>query len=213
MPGTPSDPRRVPWSLPTMAPSGPRHAMDIPLPAAQAGAPEFRDAMGAFPAAVCVVTALDDEGIPRGLTCSAQCSVSMDPPCMLICVNRKNRSLDAIRHSQGFLVNLLRAGRYELSDLFASASPDKFAEAQWSPSPASGLPLLSADTLAFVDCALCTEIHAGSHAVLIGLVRGSGAAEPADGPLVYWRRSYGQWSPFVPVRNFAEMPEMPEIYA
>jgi flavin reductase (DIM6/NTAB) family NADH-FMN oxidoreductase RutF len=192
-----------------MMPGG-SHAMDIQLPAAQAGAREFRDAMGVFPAAVCVVTALDADGVPRGLTCSALCSVSMEPPCMLICVNRGNKSLDAIRHSQGFLVNLLRAGRYELSDLFASASPDKFADAQWCPSLASGLPLLFADALAFVDCALRTEIHAGSHAVLIGLVRESGAAEPADGPLVYWRRSYGQWSPFVPVPDYAEMPE---IYA
>ena len=98
----------------------------------------------------------------------------------------------------------------QLSDLFASAAPDKFAEAQWCPSPASGLPLLFGDALAFVDCALRTEIHAGSHAVLIGMVRESGAAEPADGPLVYWRRNYGQWSPLAPARNF---PEMPEIYA
>jgi flavin reductase (NADH) len=184
--------------------------LDIALPADRGGAREFRDAMGVFPAAVCVVTALDDEGIPRGLTCSAVCSVSMEPPCLLVCVNRRNRSLEAIRHSQGFVVNLLRAGRYELSNLFASASPDKFAEAPWHPSPASGLPLLDADALAFVDCALSTEIHAGSHAVLIGLVRESGAAEPGDGPLVYWQRNYGQWSPCVPIRDFAEMPE---IYA
>lgn len=188
--------------------AGDRQPTEILLPTAPADAGEFRDAMGVFPAPVAVVTALDGEGIPRGLTCSALCSLSMEPPSMLICVNRRNRSLEAIRHSDGFVVNLLRAGRRELSDLFASPSERKFTGTDWCPSPASGLPLLACDALAFVDCALRSEIHAGSHAVLIGLVRESGFAEPAEGPLVYWRRNYGQWSPAIP-----DFGDMPEIYA
>jgi flavin reductase (DIM6/NTAB) family NADH-FMN oxidoreductase RutF len=132
----------------------------------------------------------------------------MDPPSLLICVNKRNRSLDAIKRSAGFVVNLLRAGRHEISDLFASPSADKFDGTDWRPSPASGLPLLAKDALAFVDCSLCSEIHAGSHAVLIGQVRESGFVEPSDGPLVYWRRNYGQWSPPIP-----EAADMPDIYA
>jgi flavin reductase (NADH) len=180
---------------------------EIPFRAHDFDAAEFRATMGAFPAAVSVVTALDEQGAPRGLTCSAVCSLSMDPPSMLICVNRRNKSLQAIERSDGFVVNLLRAGKHELSDLFASPSPDKFDGTDWCPSPASGLPLLANDALAFVDCALASEILAGSHAVLVGQVRESGFVDPSDGPLVYYRRNYGQWSPHV---RFAEMPD---IYA
>jgi flavin reductase (DIM6/NTAB) family NADH-FMN oxidoreductase RutF/acyl carrier protein len=156
--------------------------------------------MGVFPAPVSVVTALDERGVPRGLTCSAVTSLSMEPASLLVCVNRGNRSLDAIRRSGGFVVNLLRAGRGDVSDVFASRSPHKFAERRWRASPASGLPLLFGDALAFVDCELQTEITAGSHAILIGLVRASGTNLPAHGPLVYWRRAYGGWvpSPVVP---------------
>jgi flavin reductase (DIM6/NTAB) family NADH-FMN oxidoreductase RutF/acyl carrier protein len=137
---------------------------------------------------------MDEHGIPRGLTCSALCSLSMAPPSMLICVNRRNRSLDAIRHSKGFMVNLLRAGRTEMSEIFASAAPSKFVNTDWQPSPSSGLPFLIRDALAFVDCGLQAEIEVASHAILIGLVRGSGTGAADGGPLVYWRRSYGRWS-------------------
>ncbi len=154
----------------------------------------FRQVMGVFPSAVSVVTAMDARGLPRGLTCSAVCSLSMAPPSLLICVNRRNRSLEAIRHSNGFVVNLLREGRDELSDLFASASSSKFARTDWRPGPASGLPYLAGDALAFVECGLQAEIVAGSHAILIGLVQESGISAPNDGPLVYWRRSYGRWA-------------------
>jgi flavin reductase (DIM6/NTAB) family NADH-FMN oxidoreductase RutF/acyl carrier protein len=166
----------------------------------------FRETMRLLPSPVSVVTAMDELGTPRGLTCSAVCSLSMAPPSMLICVNRRNRSLEAIRHSGGFMVNLLRAGRTEMSDVFASSLPTKFANTVWQPSPASGLPLLVHDALAFVDCGLQAEIEAGSHVILIGLVRGSGAGLPDGGPLVYWRRSYGA----VQVPNSSEGDDMSE---
>ena len=155
-------------------------------------AEQFRETMSAFPAAVSVVTALDEAGAPRGLACSAVVSLSMAPPLLLICVNRRARSLRAIRHSGGFCVNLLRAGRSELSDRFASPSADKFSGVPWRPSPVSGLPWLSGDAAAYVDCRLAAEIEAATHAILIGTVRGSTGA--ADGePLLYCRRSYGTW--------------------
>jgi flavin reductase (DIM6/NTAB) family NADH-FMN oxidoreductase RutF/acyl carrier protein len=155
----------------------------------------FRKVMGVFPSPVSVVTSLDEQGVPRGLTCSAVSSLSMAPPSLLVCVNRGNRSLDAIRHSQGFVVNLLGAGRADVSDAFASPSPNKFDGRLWRPSPASGLPLLFGDAIAFVDCDLHAEVVAGSHAILIGLVRESGTNVPTRGPLVYWRRTYGRWVP------------------
>jgi flavin reductase (DIM6/NTAB) family NADH-FMN oxidoreductase RutF len=154
----------------------------------------FRRAMGSFPSPVAIVTALDADGQPRGFTCSAVCSVSMAPPSMLVCVNRRNGSLDAIRDSGGFVVNLLREGTHATSELFASPSPHKFAGVRWRPTEESGLPLLADDIAAFVECTLHAEIIAGTHAILIGLVRSSGRAPRDGGPLVYYDRTYGRWA-------------------
>jgi flavin reductase (DIM6/NTAB) family NADH-FMN oxidoreductase RutF len=161
-------------------------------------AKRFRQTMGSFPTPVTVVTALDTSGEPRGLTCSAVCSVSMDPPTMLVCVNRRNGSLRAIRHSNGFVVNLLREGRHKLSDAFASPSAEKFDSADWQPSPGTGLPVLGTDVLAYVECDLQAEITAGSHAILVGLVRSCESDMPGEGPLIYYDRTYGRWVPHAP---------------
>jgi flavin reductase (DIM6/NTAB) family NADH-FMN oxidoreductase RutF len=169
------------------------HHTTIPMPTPDADAESFRETMRFMASPISIVTALDEQGYPRGLTCSALCSLSMAPPSLLICVNRQNRSLDAIRHSGGFMVNLLKAGRAETSDTFASSLPTKFANTKWQPSPISGLPLLPGDALAYVDCGLQAEIDTGSHAILVGLVRGSETTAPGEGPLVYWCRNYGQW--------------------
>lgn len=171
------------------------HRTTIPMPEPVTNAEDFREAMRLVPSPVSIVTANDEQGLPRGLTCSAVCSLSMAPPSMLVCVNRRNRSLDAIRHSAGFIVNLLRAGSPEISEMFASAAPSKFATTPWQPSPLSGLPMVL-DTLAFVDCELQAEVQVGTHAILIGLVRGTGTGSPAGGPLVYWQRSYGGWTAY-----------------
>lgn len=165
----------------------------IPMPEPVSSADDFRAAMRLIPSPVSVVTANDEQGMPRGLTCSAVCSLSMAPPSMLVCVNRRNHSLDAIRHSTGFIVNLLRAGTIEVAEIFASSAVSKFTCTLWQPSPLSGLPMVSG-ALAFVDCSLQAEIDAGTHAILIGLVRATGTSSPDGGPLVYYRRSYGRWA-------------------
>jgi flavin reductase (NADH) len=177
--------------------------LDVPAPAAFGD--DFRRVMSAFPSGVSVVTARDSDGLPRGLTCSSLCSLSMDPPMMLVCVNRRNGSLAAIRASGGFAVNLLRAGRGVVSDEFASASADKFSRVRWRPSPRTGLPWLLDDSLAFVDCRLVADLAAGSHTILIGLVvdgrdrpeeaaTADLTADPEDRPLVHWRRRYHGFS-------------------
>jgi flavin reductase (DIM6/NTAB) family NADH-FMN oxidoreductase RutF len=170
----------------------------IMMPEALADPESFRRAMGSFPSPVSVVTAMDENGIPRGLTCSAVCSLSMDPPSLLLCVNRKNGSLEAIRHSSGFVVNLLHASGAAVSDMFASPSPNKFDDMAWRPSPVSGLPMLDGAALAVIDCGLHAQIVAGTHVILIGLVRGCDTRATENGPMVYWRKTYGSWAPDAP---------------
>ncbi len=154
----------------------------------------FRQVMLRYPSAVNIVTALDTEGGPRGLTCSAVCSLSMDPPAILACLNERNGSLAAVRESSRFAVNLLRADRSHVSDIFASASPDKYRDLIWRPGPATGMPWLYDDALAFIECRLVADMTAGTHAILIGLVEGGTADADGTGPLLYWEQKYGRWT-------------------
>lgn len=156
----------------------------------------FRETMGSFPAAVSVLTTRDATGTPRGLTCSAFCSLCAEPPLVLACVNLRNGSLQAIRDSNGFVVNLLRAGDHELSARFASSRSDKHVGIDWTRSEPSGLPFLGNDALAHLDCRLVADIAVGSHAILIGAIRTCHAPgeDDTNSPLVYWRRSYGCWA-------------------
>jgi flavin reductase (NADH) len=153
----------------------------------------FRRIMSAVPTGVAVVTSFDTAGTPRGLTCSALCSVSVDPPLLLLCVNSGCGSLRAIRASNGFVVNFLRAGRDSISQLFASPSPDKFARVRWRRSASTGLPWLTEDTIAHADCRLVSDIEAGDHCILIGVLVSGSAPPPAVQPLLYWQRRYASW--------------------
>src|SRR5690606_2211908 len=80
----------------------------------------FRGVAGAFPTGVTIVTTLGRDGVPRGLTSNAVCSVSADPPLILVCVDKKSQTLPYLQESGTFVVNFLAAGRAELSNRFAS---------------------------------------------------------------------------------------------
>ena len=102
----------------------------------------FRSVMSRFASGVSIITTRH-EGIDYGLTASAVCSVSLDPPMLLICVNKTSNTQKAIAEAQVFAVNILREEQSELAHRFAGSHPDKFAGmsmdgkftpiAQWSP--------------------------------------------------------------------------------
>jgi flavin reductase (DIM6/NTAB) family NADH-FMN oxidoreductase RutF len=145
--------------------------------------------MGAFPTGVAVVTTLDAEGEPRGLTTNALCSVSAEPPLLLVCVDRESRTLPALQHSKRFVVNFLAERRDELARLFASKAEDKFVAVTWE-AGLGGMPCLREDSLAYAECETEQELEAGDHVVLTGLVVGGMAPDPESVPILYFRRSY-----------------------
>jgi flavin reductase (DIM6/NTAB) family NADH-FMN oxidoreductase RutF len=154
----------------------------------------FIDIMASYPAGVAIVTTLDADGTPRGLTTTAVSSVSAEPPLLLVCVDRMSRTLPALRAGH-FVVNFLREGRAELARLFASKRDDKFENVAWRRS-ASGMPILEDDALAWAECVTVHELTPGDHFVLLGQIEeGAGAASDEDAPLMYYRRSWGVWRP------------------
>ncbi|MBV2156568.1 flavin reductase family protein [Kitasatospora sp. SUK 42] len=150
----------------------------------------FREIMGSFASGVSVVTTLTADGEPYGLTCSAVCSVSADPPLLLSCVRTPSSTLDAIRAGGHFAVNFLDAQAREVSQLFAGPGQDKFHQVDWHPGKATGMPVLER-TLAHAECEVHRLVDAGDHVIVLGRLIG-GDVEESRFPLGYWRGGYVQ---------------------
>ncbi|MXZ79931.1 MAG: flavin reductase [Gammaproteobacteria bacterium] len=128
----------------------------------------LRNAFGAFLTGVTVVTSRESNGTPRGFTANSFTSVSLDPPMLLVCVDRQAESLEVFTESPGFAISILAEDQVELSTLFASKRPDKFRIAEWRESP-GGYPVLEG-VCAWFDCERCNVVDAGDHVVIFGKV-------------------------------------------
>jgi flavin reductase (DIM6/NTAB) family NADH-FMN oxidoreductase RutF len=152
----------------------------------------FKRVVGSFPAGVAVVTARGADGVSRGMTSNAICSVSASPPQLLVCVDKRSQTLSAIRGARSFVVNILAAGREALSDRFASKHHDKLAGVTWEPSRvAGGAPVLVDDVVAAAECLVTKEIDAGDHWIVVGTIEAGTVHDRV--PLMYYRRVYASW--------------------
>lgn len=149
---------------------------------------DFCGIMGSFASGISVVSALDEEDRPYGLTCSAVCSVSASPPLLLSCVRTPSSTLDAIRNRGLFTVNFLDSQARGVSELFASRTPDKFAGVRWRPGKVTGMPVLDR-TLAHAECLVHGLMDAGDHVIVLGRLVG-GELDTSRFPLGYWRGGY-----------------------
>ncbi len=153
----------------------------------------FRAAMARFPGAVTIVTTGQGGG-RRGITATAVCSVTADPPSLLVCLNRKTGTCAALCETMGFTVNLLPGDGGPLAMTFAGAGgltgAEKFREGDWQDS-AHGPRLTSA--IASFSCEVGEQVNAGTHTIFIGQVV---AVATADGaPLLYEQSRFHQLQP------------------
>ncbi|MDQ0191017.1 flavin reductase family protein [Alicyclobacillus cycloheptanicus] len=146
----------------------------------------FRHALGHFASSVTVVT-LADEGRKTGLTVTAFSSLSLNPPYILICIDKQTDSLDVLRRSQAFVVNFLAAGQADLSNHFASTHPDKFSGIDHHMGMLN-IPILK-DTVGWLECRLVQEVDGGDHIICIGLVEHASIDDQAE-PLLYYTGKY-----------------------
>jgi len=146
----------------------------------------FKEAMRRFPTGVTVVTSVKD-GEPRGVTVSAFASVSLEPPSVLICVNREARSYLFISTSRIFCVNVLRADQRALAERFAARIRERQFEGVPHFIDRTGAAVIEG-VLAHFDCEVMQEHHAGSHSIFIGRVVSLGVS--AGTPLGYFDGTY-----------------------
>jgi len=144
---------------------------------------EFKEAMRRIPAAVAVVSTLY-QGERRGLTATAVCSVSADPPRILACVNKGVRAHDPIGLAGYFGVNYLSHDQAPLAQVFAApaAMPEgRFGSGDWVEGR-SGIPLLREALVAF-ECQVVQSVECGTHTIYIGDI--VGIAQRDDLSLLY----------------------------
>jgi flavin reductase (NADH) len=155
------------------------------------GTEAYRAFMSSFPTGVSVVTTVDADGRPRGMTCSSLSSVSLDPPVLSICLAVTSGTLSALRSHGSFGVNLLGVQGTGAARLFADSSQSHFERLPWRPAGDTGLPRLRDDTIAFAACRVVDTKIVGDHVVVFGEVACADCADEA--PLLYGRRQFVGW--------------------
>jgi flavin reductase (DIM6/NTAB) family NADH-FMN oxidoreductase RutF len=148
----------------------------------------FRAALARFASGVTVVTASED-GRDVGMTVSAFSSLSLDPPLVLICIDKNASVAPVLAGCEIFAVNVLAQDQEPLSRRFALQEVDRF-DGVAIKRGALG-PALIEGALAHIECRVHARYPAGDHTILVGAVDSVGVAE--GNPLLYFRGRYGRY--------------------
>jgi flavin reductase (DIM6/NTAB) family NADH-FMN oxidoreductase RutF len=151
---------------------------------------DFRGAMRQLTGGVSVITVGRGRDI-SGMTVSSVASLSVDPPALIVSINRAASSWPLLKRHGCFGVNILTADQIDIAERFAGKGglkgADRFAGADWT-TRASGVPLLAA-ALAAIDCEVEETIERHSHAIIIGRVLDV-VVSPRKAALAYWQGQY-----------------------
>jgi len=129
---------------------------------------DLRRAFGNFATGVTIVTTVDSEGQACGFTANSFSSVSIEPPLLLVSIAKTAHGCDVFTRSRGYAVNILAQDQRELSNRFARAGSDKFADLDWR-GEVTGAPIIE-NVVAWFDCEHYEQVDAGDHIILVGQV-------------------------------------------
>jgi flavin reductase ActVB len=157
----------------------------------------FRDTMGAFASGVTVVTTRDSSGEIVGFTASSFCSLSLDPPLLLVCLQKNADCYDAFMEAPDMAVSILSHGQEDVARRFATKAIDKMNGTNVTDGPRAGLPLITGSN-AWAECTIRDRFDGGDHTILIG----EAVAVSMDGgePLVRFLREFGRFEAEGPIQ-------------
>ncbi|MBI2879176.1 MAG: flavin reductase family protein [Candidatus Rokubacteria bacterium] len=156
----------------------------------------MKRALGSLPTGVTVISFADDEDRPVGMTANAVCSVSLTPPLVLACLNRSSRAWAMIERRGRFGINILGEGQRAIAEHCARPGQDKRLDPRWLERGLEpGTPAALAGALGYLDCAVDAAHPAGTHAIVVGRVRGILVEGGGGAPLAYFRGAYRQLDP------------------
>jgi flavin reductase (DIM6/NTAB) family NADH-FMN oxidoreductase RutF/pimeloyl-ACP methyl ester carboxylesterase len=147
----------------------------------------LRDALGCFCTGVTVVTTVNSENRPIGLTANSFTAVSLEPPLVSVCIAQTSESLLAFERSESFVVNVLHIGQQALSGTFARPVANRFEGVDWT-AASLGAPAIK-NCLAIFECRKHAMHDAGDHRILIGEVVRVAFDPPRD-PLLFYQGRY-----------------------
>jgi flavin reductase (DIM6/NTAB) family NADH-FMN oxidoreductase RutF len=154
---------------------------------------QFKEVVSKFASGVTIVTTADERGF-HGVTVSSFCSLSLDPPLVLVCIDRSIQSHELITSAPTFAVNILSRGQTFLAEQFSGQTP--LADPKFSRVPhrmsESGIPLIS-DAVAWLECDAWRSYEGGDHTIFVGQpIRGELGEQ--DDPLIYFDREFTELS-------------------
>lgn len=145
----------------------------------------FRQVLGHFPTGVTVVTGLDADGQPNGLTIGSFTSVSLDPPLVGFLPGKSSMSWPAIQASGSFCVNILGADQADLCWRFAKDADGRYEGVEWVPGPTRS-PILPG-VVGWIDCDIEQVYEMGDHWFVLGRVREMAHAPEVNDAMVFFR--------------------------
>jgi flavin reductase (DIM6/NTAB) family NADH-FMN oxidoreductase RutF len=129
----------------------------------------FRNACGKFATGITIVTVIGPDGLPHGMTVNSFTSVSLEPPLVLVCIDRKATILPKLEDSGTIGINVLAEDQRDLSTQFSRRGTDRFETVPWFAGEL-GVPLIYG-VLAHYECTVTTIADGGDHLIFIAEVR------------------------------------------
>jgi flavin reductase (DIM6/NTAB) family NADH-FMN oxidoreductase RutF len=148
--------------------------------------PQFRQLLGRFATGVTVLTSRKPGGGPVGMTASSVASVSLEPPLVLVSVDKQNDMHAALEAGTHFVLNVLSAEQEALSRRFAANETDRFQGVSYRENE-RGIAVIDG-AVAHIECEKRAAVPGGDHTIFIGLVVGGDATDGR--PLLYYRGGY-----------------------
>jgi flavin reductase (DIM6/NTAB) family NADH-FMN oxidoreductase RutF len=153
---------------------------------------EFRAALGRFASGITIMSTLQD-GVAHAMTASAFTSVSLDPPLVLVCVDKGVRMHDAVQDCGYWAISVLAGDQRSIADRFARSGRDLYSQFDGigtAAGPKTGCPLITG-ALSWLECRTWATHDGGDHTIVVGEVLSLGLGEPADpSALIYYSSHY-----------------------
>ena len=147
---------------------------------------DFREVMARFPAGVTVTTTVDADGRWWGFTASAFCSLSADPPLVLVCIAKSAECYPAFMSADSIAIHFVQPKYESLARTFATRGADKFAGHPFELTE-RGLPVLR-ELGSILECSVYARYDGGDHTIIVGRVEDALVGE--SDPVVYYKRDF-----------------------
>ncbi|GAA1548181.1 flavin reductase family protein [Kribbella lupini] len=151
---------------------------------------DFRTALSRFASGITIMSTLQG-GVAHAMTASAFTSVSLDPPLVLVCVDKGVRMHEAVLSRGDWAVSVLAAGDQAVAERFARSGRDLYSQFDGIPTvpgPKTGCPLV-AGAPAWLECRTWATYEGGDHTIVVGEVLSLGAADDPSA-LIYYAGQY-----------------------